>query len=178
MQILYWLSAPFRWFRRKEEKPWTHSYGAIEYSLAYEKTTQNEMKKEEYLAQVAIFKYVRDMAVLDKRYEMVVSTLNGAWLKGGASEWNKLKAAGASKGFPDILCLLPSEYFHGLIVELKMPGNSPTKEQEEWLDRLSDWGYQAVVCYGAKETVAVIDAYIKFVPKQSPLSSNQRSFNN
>jgi len=74
----------------------------------------------------------------------------------------KLKAEGVSKGYPDILLDYPSGIYHGLRIELKrQKGSYPTPEQKEWLERLNNAGFKAVVCKGWVEAKEVIEAYLE-----------------
>jgi len=73
----------------------------------------------------------------------------------------KLKAEGVSKGYPDILLDYPSNGYHGLRIELKrQKGSYATAEQKEWLARLNNAGYKAVVCKGWIDAKEVIEEYL------------------
>ena len=85
----------------------------------------------------------------------------------------KAKSMGKQKGYPDLIIDEPNKYYHGLRIELKRARKrlksgktsvSHTKvspEQKEWLQRLNNKGYYAVVCYGAKEAIEVIEEYME-----------------
>ena len=84
----------------------------------------------------------------------------------------KMRAEGKQKGYPDIIIDEPNKYYHGLRIELKRArkqlktklSTSHTKvspEQEKWLERLNDNGYYAVVAYGAKEAIEIIEEYME-----------------
>ena len=84
----------------------------------------------------------------------------------------KAKSMGKSKGFPDLQILKANKYYHGLFIEMKRRAKklksgklsiSHTKtsiEQLEWIDRLNNEGYYAIVCYGAIEAIEVIENYM------------------
>lgn len=67
----------------------------------------------------------------------------------------KLKAEGVKSGVPDLFLPVASrpnkdgKAFHGMFLEMKIPGNKPTDNQREWLQKLANNGYYCVVCYGA-----------------------------
>ncbi len=72
----------------------------------------------------------------------------------------KLKAEGARKGVPDLCLPVARHDYHGLYIEMKVKGRYPTKEQKWWLDKLTEQGYQAVVCHGFAQAVDVITEYL------------------
>jgi len=85
---------------------------------------------------------------------------------------NKMKAEGKQKGYPDIIIDRSNRYYHGLRIEMKRQkkqlqtklSTAHTKvspEQKEWIETLKNEGYYAVVCYGAKEAIGVIDDYME-----------------
>jgi len=74
----------------------------------------------------------------------------------------QLKAEGVRAGYPDIALDVARGRWHGLRIELKRAdrSNHATPEQCVWLERLRQYGYQAVVCYGAQEAINVITTYL------------------
>ena len=84
---------------------------------------------------------------------------------------NSMKREGKQKGYPDLIIDEPNKYYHGLRIELKRArkqlktklSTAHTKisdEQKEWIRKLNERGYKAVVCYGAKEAIEVINEYM------------------
>jgi ribosomal protein L7Ae-like RNA K-turn-binding protein len=73
----------------------------------------------------------------------------------------KLKAEGMAKGFPDILIPLVSNNKSGLFIEMKSTKGKATQEQKDWILRLNNSGYTAVVCYGANQAIKTIDRYLE-----------------
>jgi hypothetical protein len=61
----------------------------------------------------------------------------------------------------DICLPVARQGWHGLFIELKAGKNKPTAYQLEWLDRLAEQGYLAVVCYGWQDAVEVIKDYLE-----------------
>jgi len=73
----------------------------------------------------------------------------------------KLKSEGVRRGVPDLHLAYPNSEYHGLFIELKkQKGSYPTPEQKEWLERLNNAGFKAVVCRGWIEAKEVIEAYL------------------
>jgi hypothetical protein len=72
----------------------------------------------------------------------------------------KLKAEGLRSGVPDLCLPAPRKGYHGLYIELKHGDNKPTDDQVWWLDRLSEQGYLALVCWEADEAIEAIGEYL------------------
>ena len=71
----------------------------------------------------------------------------------------KFKAEGLKAGVPDIVCLL--EGGKALFIEMKRrKGSTTSKEQKEWQERLHALGFDAYVCKGASEAIAVIEKHL------------------
>jgi len=66
-------------------------------------------------------------------------------------------------GFPDLFIPVPMHGYHGLMIELKISGNTArskaSEEQMEWLCYLSGQGYRAAVCKGLHAAQAEIISY-------------------
>lgn len=71
----------------------------------------------------------------------------------------RMKRMGLRSGFPDLLVPLARGGYHGLFIEMKYGKNKTTKEQQEWLERLSAEGYACAVCYNAAEAIKTIESY-------------------
>jgi hypothetical protein len=81
------------------------------------------------------------------------------------------------RGFPDVFICVPRFGWHGLFIELKIPGTSINKrngelvgnphirEQAAMLDRLNALGYKAVFGIGFDECAEIISSYLTQVPK-------------
>lgn len=68
---------------------------------------------------------------------------------------------GLRPGWPDLFVPLMRQGFGGLFIELKRrKGGVTTLKQREWLQKLSDEGYKAVLCIGADEAQKVIEFYL------------------
>jgi hypothetical protein len=70
---------------------------------------------------------------------------------------------GTKKGFPDWILVIQAGEFVGLAIELKAlkpHGQAPTTKQRGWINHFQEQGWRALVCYGAEEAIAALDAYI------------------
>jgi len=94
---------------------------------------------------------------------------NGTYKSQRAS--GMFKAEGLKAGVPDLFFPIANKYYHGLFIEMKKRPKilnsgkksfawiKVSKEQEEWVQKLRNNGYEAKVCYGADEAIEVIDFY-------------------
>ena len=83
---------------------------------------------------------------------------------GGArskTEGARFKREGVRPGFPDLVLLVPRNYYNGLIIELKTPKGRLTIDQKEWLHFLETQGYCTHVCRSVDSAIKVIEEYLK-----------------
>lgn len=73
----------------------------------------------------------------------------------------KLKRQGVKPGVPDVLIFEPKSIYHGLAIELKIPGGIVSIHQATWLKALSDRKYKTSVCFSLDEAIDVINEYLK-----------------
>lgn len=85
----------------------------------------------------------------------------------------KFKAEGLKAGVPDLMIPVANKYYHGLFIEMKQrpktlksgkksyAGIKVSQQQEEWINKLKEQGYDAKVCYGADEAIEVIEEYME-----------------
>jgi hypothetical protein len=73
----------------------------------------------------------------------------------------RLKAEGVKAGVPDLFLPVARRGFHGLFIELKAPGGSPTPEQRGWITRLRLAGYSAEVCCGWEAAALTLTHYLE-----------------
>ena len=112
--------------------------------------------------QAAVFQHAALRARTDPRWGMLFAIPNG---KAASSirEAVNAKRTGLKRGVPDMFLPVPAGEWHGLFVELKRDGGTPSDlkpEQAEWLRQLREQGYQTVVAYGWKDAIQEIDAYL------------------
>ena len=102
--------------------------------------------------QAAIFCWAQQSGIAELKW--LFAGPNGFF--GSAAQKGKMKAEGLKLGVPDIWLPVPMDGCYGLVIELKVGKNKPTKEQQEWIDYLNNAGYYARVRYGwesARDTI-------------------------
>ena len=115
----------------------------------------------EYDEQVAIFKWAMVKSKEYPELKLLNGSLNGVRLSIGAAM--KAKAAGMRKGYPDLFLPVPKRNAHGLFVELKQSGKTPSavsEDQHVWLYLLNKQGYHACVAFGYHEAIDILSWYM------------------
>lgn len=128
-------------------------------------TRQQYRKRSEATEQEALITWCR---IFERRYpelEMIYHVPNGG--SRNRIEAANLKRQGVKAGVPDLCLPVPKDGYHGLYIEMKFGKNKTTKDQEEWLKKLSQYGYKTEVCYGAEEAMEVIKEYIGWKEQES-----------
>ena len=73
----------------------------------------------------------------------------------------RFKRMGVKPGVPDLFLPVPRGGYHGLYIEMKRQrGGKLSRDQREWIDGLRKNGYCVWRCNGAREAIAVLEAYI------------------
>tara|TARA_B100001057_G_C22659611_1_gene875448 strand:+ start:13 stop:351 length:339 start_codon:yes stop_codon:yes gene_type:complete len=106
-------------------------------------------------------KDLQDIVVtyLDLKKVLYTCTLGGVFLGKNNFKQKQILKRHYSKGVPDILIFEPNKKYHGLMIELKVGYNKPTKEQKNWITKLNMNGYKAVVCYTIDQVIHVLKEY-------------------
>lgn len=73
----------------------------------------------------------------------------------------KLKLMGFRAGIPDIWLALPRAEYHGLYVELKKAGGSPSPDQKKMMSALTAQGYLCFVVNDFKTFTEITTYYIE-----------------
>lgn len=83
--------------------------------------------------------------------------------RGGAEYYQGklLKRMGVKKGVADFFLALPQNGKAGLWIELKVGKNKPSKEQQAFLDRKAQRGYEVACVWGTDAAREAIKAYLK-----------------
>lgn len=71
----------------------------------------------------------------------------------------RLKAEGVRAGVPDLCLPVARGGYHGLYIELKIPGGRASPAQRAWIAALNAEGYMAAVCWGCDDAERLILAY-------------------
>ena len=113
----------------------------------------------EHLHQAALFSWAAVAKASLPELDMLFAVPNGGHRHPATGR--RLKAEGVKPGVPDIFLDVPRGEWHGLRLELKVGRNKPTKAQVDWMERLSNHGYLAVVCWGWESARDQIQAYLR-----------------
>jgi len=99
-------------------------------------------------------------------------------------EAKRLKAEGAKAGVSDLILPVRRQGLGGLFLELKRPGERPTKLQSEWLERMERAGYLSTWADDWLRAAAIICRYLgipeplpRIQPQQEPQQCNESSEN-
>ena len=117
------------------------------------------MQSTEHDEQVALFKWAAHMTFRYPELDLLFAIPNGG--KRDKIIAIQLQREGVKPGVPDVCLPVPRQGWHGLFIELKYGRNTPTEYQLSWLERLTEHGYLAVVCYGWQDAVEVIKDYLE-----------------
>ncbi len=72
-----------------------------------------------------------------------------------------MKEEGVKRGVPDVWLPVARGGWHGLVIELKADeAKRASKEQKEWLSKLTEQGYRAVLCAGMEMAKGEIMQYL------------------
>ncbi|WP_370554260.1 VRR-NUC domain-containing protein [Edwardsiella tarda] len=93
------------------------------------------------------FLQVRLFDRFERRYPEIYALMHATPNGGARSKvaGAEMQAEGQKKGYPDLSLDAPRGVYHGLRIEMKHGNNKPTKEQKEWLNRLTMLGYCCAV---------------------------------
>jgi hypothetical protein len=79
----------------------------------------------------------------------------------GAARLKNLQTEGVLKGVSDIFVAVPKPPKHGFFVELKrVKKGKVSAEQYDFMDRMSQYGYEVAVAYGAEDAWQKILKYL------------------
>ncbi len=119
----------------------------------------------EHEEQVALFQWAEANEGAMPELALLFAVPNGGYRPMATAAM--LREEGVKAGVPDCFLAVPrpgvnGKGYHGLFLELKRRdrSNHATPLQKEWIDRLSQYGYKAVVCYGAQEAIKTITDYL------------------
>lgn len=96
--------------------------------------------------------------------DFLIAIPNGGKRK--LKEASRMKAQGVKAGVSDLFLALPANGACGLWIELKAPktattkAGKPSQSQIDWLERMSQVGYAARLCYGWEAAKVTIQEYL------------------
>lgn len=121
-----------------------------------------DLKKTEDGEQMAVMQWAEIAARADARLLNLYHVPNEG--KRSKAEAGRLLRMGLKAGVPDLILDTPAGVYHGLRLELKVEPNTPTKAQEEWLQRMHKAGYFVAVAYSAAAAIELINKYLALKP--------------
>ncbi len=107
--------------------------------------------------QIAIVEWAAWKSTQDPRYDYLIHIPNQG--KRSLSQGRLFKRMGLRKGFPDLAFLYPNRG-RCLFIEMKLPGQKPTKEQTEWHERLHSAGHVVRIAYSSNEAIEMIEGHL------------------
>lgn len=78
-----------------------------------------------------------------------------------AREGKRLKLMGVKSGVPDLHLPVATKKHHGLYIELKAKGGSPSDHQMWWFEELNKQNNFACICYGWEQAADIIVRYLR-----------------
>jgi hypothetical protein len=104
------------------------------------------------------------------QYPKVIFTSDASGIRVSIGEAVRLKKLRSSNGIPDIIIFKPSEYYHGLFLEVKTKrpykkdgdlfSNEHLQEQSNMINRLMGLGYYAKFVWSFNQATKIIDDYM------------------
>jgi len=93
--------------------------------------------------------------------------------KRNAMQMMRALGKGMVAGLPDYWILLPTDKYHGLLLEFKIDDNTLSHKQESAKDRLISVGYQFQTVYGFEQAQKAFNDYLIFVKSEVILTLQQ-----
>lgn len=109
--------------------------------------------------QRSLFEWVNWMSGKYPELEMLFHIPNGG--KRNKLEAIRLKREGVRAGVPDLFLPVARGKYHGMFIELKAGKGLPTNLQKEWVKRLKEQGYHALVITGWEAAAKAIMEYLR-----------------
>ncbi|BFI58241.1 hypothetical protein KD4_21860 [Yersinia pseudotuberculosis] len=79
--------------------------------------------------------------------------------KRGPKAARDAKRLGLRKGVPDLFLALPRGGYAGLWIEMKSERGKVSVEQNQWITKLCDVGYQVEICFCYDSAKEIIESY-------------------
>lgn len=120
----------------------------------------------EHREQVAVIEWAEVFKATWPELEMLYAIPNGG--DRDARVGAKMKREGSRKGVLDLDLPVPKhrpgtmgKYYAGCRIEMKAGKNKPTKEQNWWAAKLTNYGHACYLCYSATEAIGALTQYCK-----------------
>lgn len=108
--------------------------------------------------QIILFQWAEMQSGKFPELQLLFHIPNGG--KRSKTEAGRFKAMGVKAGVPDLFLPVPRGSYHGIFIELKSDKGKASGKQSEWLEKLTDNGYKAVVCYGWEQAAITLKSYL------------------
>ena len=109
--------------------------------------------------QTAVIRWARLFEVHYPKLRWLHASLNGAHMSPRHAA--RMKAAGMTKGIPDLFLPVRASGYNGLYIEMKIGKNKPTPEQEEFMVFARDQNFKAVIARGFDEAINILQSYVE-----------------
>lgn len=116
-------------------------------------------KKTEHGEQAALFDWAKAQEGIYPELRLMHAIPNGGHRHVAVAV--KMKKEGVKRGVPDVFLPCARGAWHGLYLEMKVKPNTPSEDQQEWLEALNAQGYAAVVAWSFEEARGVVEGYLK-----------------
>lgn len=112
----------------------------------------------EHTEQVALVRWAQMQQAAVPALRLLFAIPNGG--KRNKVTAARLAAEGVQAGVPDLCLPVARGGYHGLWIEMKIPGNGLTPAQGAWHAALQAEGYRVATCYGWDAARAVVEDYL------------------
>lgn len=116
------------------------------------------MKRCEASEQMALISWCDLQSIKYHELKLIFHIANGGTRN--KLEAANLKRQGVKAGVPDLFLPVARHGYNGLFIEMKYGKNKATEKQKEWIKKLNEQGYKAIVCNGFEEAREAIEKYI------------------
>ena len=117
------------------------------------------MKSSEALEQINLIRWCELQKNIYPGVELIFAIPNGG--SRHKLEAANLKRQGVRAGVPDLFLPIAKGKYNGLFIELKYGKNKATDKQKEWISKLNEQNYYALVCNGFEEAKNEMIKYMK-----------------
>lgn len=120
--------------------------------------------RSEHLEQKEVVQYFRGKW---PELKLCIWSCPNGFVAGGRNKHagiNKLKSEGYTVGVADLQIAIPNRGFFGMFIEMKKADGKESDvkpEQVAFIEAMRGQGYCAIVCYGAKDAIKMIDEYME-----------------
>lgn len=120
--------------------------------------TKNAWQDSEHLLQVEVVSRALALSTKHPAVTMLHAIPSGDWR--GFAVGKKLKAEGVKPGVPDLCLPVPVGDYHGLYLELKRKGGTPSPDQWRFMLDLFSLGYRVHVTNHLGVALEIIEDYL------------------